>query len=93
MSIIQIDTSKIIPVYQKFYGNDKLDLFTKMEQVDIVTSTMTDPLVKLMYDRLINASFIAYSDPEMEDGLSLLVSKGLLTLDRKNEIIVAMTKS
>lgn len=78
-------------VYPKIYGNDKLNLFTQEEQIAIVTATMTDPLVKLTYDRLINATYLTYEDPEMERGLSLLVVKELLTMERKEQIITAMT--
>ncbi len=51
---------------------------------------MTDPIVKLMYDRLLGAAFLTYEDPETDQGLSLLVSKGLLTPERKAEIVAEM---
>ena len=76
--------------WPKFTGNAKLDLFTKSEQLEVVTATITDPIVKLMYDRLINAAFWTYEDPETEQGLSLLVSKGLLTAERKSAIVALM---
>ena len=78
------------PQFPRFYGNANLDLFTQAEQLEVVTATMTDPMVKLMYDRLINAAFWTYEDPETEQGLSLLVSKGLLTEERKAEIVAEM---
>lgn len=74
----------------RFFGNSKLDLFTKEEQLAVVTTTMSDPVVKLMYDRLLGAAYLSYEDPETEQGLSLLVSKGLLTPARKAEIVSAM---
>ena len=76
--------------YPRFTGNAKLDLFTKAEQLEVVTATMTDPMVKLMYDRLLGAEYLTYEDPETEQGLSLLVSKGLLTAERKSAIVSLM---
>lgn len=78
------------PQWPRFYGNQKLDLFTQAEQLAVVTATMTDPVIKLMYDRLLGAAFWTYEDPETEQGLSLLVSKGLLTTERKAEIVVKL---
>ena len=76
--------------WPKFTGNAKLDLFTQAEQLEVVTATMTDPVVKLMYDRLLGAEYLTYEDPETEQGLSLLVSKGLLTAERKSAIVALM---
>lgn len=74
-----------------FYGNEKLDLFSQTEQLAVVTAAMTDPQVKLMYDRMLGAAFLTYEDPETEQGLQLLVAKGLLTQERKAQIVSAMT--
>ena len=76
--------------WPKFTGNAKLDLFTKSEQLEVVTATITDPVVKLMYDRLLGAEYLTYEDPETEQCLSLLVSKGLLTAERKSAIVALM---
>ncbi|MDL5036861.1 hypothetical protein QRD40_10935 [Comamonas sp. Y6] len=77
-------------LYPRFVGNEKLDLFTQSEQLAVVTATMTDPIVKLLYDRMIGAAYMSYEDPETEQGLALLESKGLLTPERKAEIVVQM---
>lgn len=77
-------------VYPQFRGNAKLDLFTPAEQLAIVTATMSDPLVKLMYDRLLGAAYLTYEDVETEYGLQLLLDKGLITQDRKVAIVAAM---
>lgn len=79
--------------YTKFYGNDKLDLFTKPEQIAVVSAAISDPLVKLMYDRLLGASYLTYEDPEMEGGLQLLVDKMLITSERKAEIVIKMQQT
>ena len=76
--------------FPRFHGNHKLDLFTLQEQLAVVAATMTDPVVKLMYDRLLVAAYLSYEDPEMEQGLSLLVDKGLITQERKLEIVSTM---
>lgn len=76
--------------YPRFVGNQKLDLFTPAEQLAVVTATMADPVVKLLYDRLLGASYWSYEDQETEQGLVVLVDKGLLTAERKAEIVAAM---
>ena len=92
MSIIKINPALLpSPSYRKFYANQKLDLFTMPEQLAVVTAAMTDPEVKLMYDRLLGAAFLTYEDPETEHGLLLLVGKGLLTQEREVQIVDAMT--
>lgn len=78
------------PRFPHFFGNEKLDLFTMQEQLAVVTATMTDPVVKLMYDRLLGAAYLTYEDPETEQGLSLLVEKELLAPERKLEIVAFM---
>lgn len=81
----------VAQVFKRFYGNEKLDLFTQAEQLAVVEATMTDPMVKLMYDRLLGAAYLTYEDAETEQGLQLLVDKGLLTAARKAEIVARMT--
>lgn len=81
---------QLTTTYPKFRGNEKLDLFTPAEQLAVVTATMTDPVVKLMYDRLLGAAYLTYEDPETEYGLQLLLDKGLITQDRKVTIVAAM---
>lgn len=81
-----------LTTYPQFRGNEKLDLFTPAEQLAVVTATMTDPVVKLMYDRLLGAAYLTYEDVETEQGLQLLVDKGLLTTARKAEIVAYMTR-
>lgn len=76
--------------WPRFVGNQKLDLFTQAEQLAVVTATMTDPVVKLLYDRLLGSAYMTYEDPETEQGLAVLVDKGLLTPERKAEIVAAM---
>lgn len=78
------------PQYPRFYGNAKLDLFTPAEQLAVITATMNDPVVTLMYDRLLGTAYLTYEDAETEQGLVLLVDKGLITQERKNAIVAVM---
>lgn len=81
----------VLPVaWPRFVGNQKLDLFTPAEQLAVVTATMQDAVVKLLYDRLLGAAYWSYEDAETEHGLALLVEKELLTPERKAEIVAAM---
>lgn len=91
MSLIKIDPALVVKTYPRFEGNAKLDLFTREEQLAVVTATLTDPVVKLMYDRLLGAAYLSYEDPETEQGLAMLVGKELITPQRKAEIVAAMT--
>ena len=77
----------VAQVFKRFYGNEKLDLFTQAEQLGVVEAAMTYPVVKLMYDRLLGAAYLTYEDAETEQGFQLLVDKGLLTIERKAEIV------
>lgn len=78
------------PEYPQFTALEMLDLFTEQEQLAVVSATMAVPEVKLWYDRLIAATFVAYEDPRTEGGLQALVDAGLLTPQRKAEIVAAM---
>ena len=61
--------------------------FTDEEQLAIVTATMSNPAVKLWYDKLIAANEVNFSDPRLEAGLNNLVTAELITEDRKQEIL------
>ena len=76
--------------YPLFTGLSKLNLFTADEQVAITTASNTTPTVKSVYDRFLTADYLTYSDPEVEQGLHLLVQSGLLTQDRKDGIVQQM---
>lgn len=89
--IIKIDPSKIpAPEPKKFTSLEFLDLFTEAEQVAIVEATSLAAPMKLWYDRMLAASFITLADPRTEAGLDVLVAAGLLTAERKAEIVGAM---
>lgn len=64
-----------------------IDRFTYDEQIAIVSATMQNPAVKLWYDKLLAASFVSFDDPRLSAGLDVLVQAGLLTAERRAEII------
>ena len=67
-----------------------LDLFTEAEQVAVATAAMQSAQVKLWYDRTLAAMFITLADPRAEAGLTALVDAGMLTAERKAEIVEVM---
>ena len=78
------------PAYRDFTSLEFLELFTDAEQVAVVSATMTSPVVKLWYDKMLAAMNITLSDPRTEAGLDALVDAGLLSVERKAEIVEAM---
>ena len=78
------------PPSPQFTAMQFLDLFTEDEQLAVASAAMQSPQVKLWYDRLLAASFITIEDPRTEAGLQALVGAGLLTQERKDEIVEAM---
>ena len=89
--IIKIDPAKIpAPEYRKLTSLEFLDLFTEAEQLAVATAAMQSAQVKLWYDRTLAAMFITLADPRTEGGLQALVDGGLLTAERKAEIVGAM---
>lgn len=79
----------VVPPKQ-FTSLEFLDLFTESEQLAIATAAMQSAQVKLWYDRTLAAMFITLADPRTEAGLTALVTAGLLTAERKAEIVEAM---
>lgn len=80
-----------VPLHpKKLTSLEFLDLFTEPEQLTIATAAMQSPQVKLWYDRTLAAMFITLADPRTEAGLTALVDAGMLTADRKAEIVGAM---
>ena len=89
--IIKIDPAKVqVPEPKQFTSLEFLDLFTDAEQLAIVNAANASTQVKLWYDRMLAANFITLADPRTEAGLTALVQAGLLTAERKAEIVGAM---
>lgn len=66
-----------------------LNLFTSQEQVTIKTAAMNPENVALAlwYDKALGGSTMSLDHPETESGLSALVAAGLISADRKAEIL------
>lgn len=79
----------VLPVPPKtvFTSLEFRDLFTINEQLAIRESQLTDMEVGLVYDMMLSAQNIDISDPRTIQGMDLLVAKGLLTNQRRNEIL------
>ena len=76
------------PTYKtQFLPLEFLSKFTEQEQIAVVQATLSSAQLKLWYDKMLAASFIDLSDPRTVGGLTALVSFGLLTEARKNEIL------
>lgn len=85
-----VDPEPAPTVYPQFSALEMLDQFTEAEQLAVVAATMTEPAIKLWYDRLIAATYVTYEDPRTEAGLQALVDAELITPQRKAEIVAAM---
>lgn len=68
-----------------------IEKFTEEEQLAIVTATMTQPVIKLWYDKLLAAGTVDMADPRLQAGMNALVSAGLITAERKEEILPTET--
>lgn len=63
------------------------NLFTINEQLSIREAQLVDMEVGLVYDMMLSAQNIDISDPRTVQGIDLLVTKGLITNARRNEIL------
>ena len=88
--MIRIDPSLAPKPPRQLTSLEFLDLFTTEEQLAVATAAMNFAQVKLWYDRTLAAMFITLADPRTEAGLEALVQAGLLTAERKAEIVGAM---
>jgi len=79
----------VLPVPPKtvFTSLEFRDLFTINEQLSIREAQLVDMEVGLVYDMMLSAQNIDISDPRTIQGMDLLVSKGLITNERRNEIL------
>ena len=75
------------PPQTQFTSLEFLDRFTGQEQIAVVTATLANAQVKLWYDKMLAASFVDLNDERVGFGLDALVGSGLLTEDRKQQIM------
>jgi hypothetical protein len=78
-----------IPPSPRRYGEFRefMDLFTDNEQLGIILATQKDPIIKRWYDKAMGGSSFSLDHSQTELGLSALVSNGLLTAERKVEVL------
>lgn len=67
-----------------------IELFTEAEQLAIVAATMSDPTVKLWYDKAQGANYIDLDDPRVIDGFQALIDRGLLTTVRRDRVLAGL---
>ena len=61
--------------------------FTSLEKVELYTQAKDDPLLAIFIDELNSAKFVSVTDPDTIEGMEYLVTKGVLTEERKNQIL------
>lgn len=79
----------VLPVPSKtvFTSLEFRDLFAINEQLAIREAQLVDMEVGLVYDMMLSAQNINISDPRTVQGMDLLAAKGLITNERRNEIL------
>lgn len=93
MTLIKIDPGLIqAKQHPQVSSLEFLGLFTTEERRAIKHAAMQDVDAGIWYDDVVAAQFVTYSDQRVELGLRSLVDAGLLTADRKAEIVEAMTR-
>jgi hypothetical protein len=61
--------------------------FTTEEKVALYTQAKDDPLLAIFIDELNSAKFVAVTDPDTVEGMNYLVSKGVISEERKDIIL------
>jgi hypothetical protein len=64
-------------------------LFTMPEQVAMATAAMQNAMVKLWYDKAMGGSTLRLDHPDMIAGVAFMVSAGLLTQARADDVLDA----
>ena len=64
-----------------------IERFTEAEQLAVVTAAMQVPALRLWYDKLMAAQQVVEDDPRLAIGLEALVSAGLITAQRRDEVM------
>jgi hypothetical protein len=64
-----------------------IERFTESEQIAIVTAAMSNAQLRLWYDKLMAAQEVVFTDSRLSAGLDALVTAGLITADRKAQLL------
>jgi len=70
-----------------------IEKFTDTEQLAIVTAAMSSPALRLWYDKLMASQEVVFSDPRMSSGMEALVTFGLISEARSEEILPLSLRS
>jgi len=84
---VQENEESSIPTVVKITSVDYLERFTEEEQIAIVTATMSNPVVKLWYDKMMASGEVLLSNPQVLENMNMLVSENLIDSSRINEIL------
>lgn len=74
-------------IEQSFTWLEFMDLFTEPEQVELAGAAMTDPTMKLWYDRALGAQGIYLSDERTIAGVNHAAEQGLITNNRRDAVL------
>ena len=66
---------------------DYMRRFTLVEEAGIRVAARTDPMIEVILGRLSAAEYVDVTDPETMAGVDYLVGMGLLTAERKAEVL------
>lgn len=64
-----------------------IERFTEDEQLAVVTAAMQAPALRLWYDKLMAAQEVIFNDERLLAGMDALVGAGLISTERKTEIL------
>lgn len=86
--VIAIEPTPAAPLSKtKFTSLEWLDRFTQQEQLAVVAASMTSSQVKLVYDRMLAASYVDINDPRTEAGIDALIAANLIAANRKAALL------
>lgn len=66
---------------------DFIERFSEEEQIAIVTATLSNPQVKLWYDKMLASKNVNFDDVRTQAGMQALIDSGIITTTRSNEIV------
>lgn len=66
---------------------DFIERFSEEEQIAIVTATLSNPQVKLWYDKMLASKNVNFDDVRTQAGMHALIDSGIITITRSNEIV------
>lgn len=77
----------VVPFVPRWTPLQFIERFTDAEQLAIVTAAQSTPALRLWYDKAMAADEIVSDDPRTIAGVQALVDAGLISAQRKTEIL------